>query len=74
MFTEAAGSLLLENGPQLAAELRSHGLVLSALKASPYFGTFRAEMAALQADLRGLADIVDCIMQVHFLYPAPACL
>ena len=35
-------------------------LVLAALKATRHFGTFRV-------DLRGLADIVDCTMQVPLL-------
>ena len=60
---------MLGNGQQLADELQAHGLALAALKASPYFSTFRVEMAALQATLRILADMVDCLMQVR---PTPA--
>ena len=52
------------NGGELAAKLQAYGLELAALKASPYFGTFRREMADLQASLRVLADLVDCLQQV----------
>ena len=62
---QAGSTLSLENGQQLANELQAHGLALAALKASPYFTTFRLEMFSLQANLRVLADMVGCLMQVR---------
>ena len=51
------------NCRQLAETIHADGRQLADLKSSPYFGTFKWELAALSASLRLLADITSRVAQ-----------